>query len=96
MLRIATLKGNVSATAKTYYSKEDNYYHKEITTEWHGNLAQELELHGEVDTKIFEQLLNGKLPNGTTAISNRKTKNSERRMAYDLTFLLQKVLLFKD
>jgi conjugative relaxase-like TrwC/TraI family protein len=86
MLRITTLKGNVSATAKTYYSKEDNYYNKEATTQWHGLLANDLELKGEIDPKIFEKLLVGELPNGKQLITNTKAKNSEHRMGYDLTF----------
>jgi conjugative relaxase-like TrwC/TraI family protein len=86
MIRITTLKGNVSATAKTYYSKEDNYYNKEATTQWHGSLANDLELIGEVDSKIFEKLLIGELPNGKKLITNTKAKNSEHRMGYDLTF----------
>jgi conjugative relaxase-like TrwC/TraI family protein len=86
MLRITTLKGNVSATAKTYYSKEDNYYNKEATTQWHGSLANDLGLTGEVDSKVFEKLLIGELPNGQKLITNTKAKNSEHRMGYDLTF----------
>ncbi len=86
MLRITTLKGNVAATAKTYYSKEDNYYNQEATTQWHGKLAEELNLTGEIDAKIFEKLLIGELPNGTKLITNTKAKKSENRMGYDLTF----------
>ena len=86
MLRITTLKGNVAATAKSYYSKEDNYYNQEATTEWTGTLAYQLGLHGEVDTKVFEQLLNGVLPNGKDMGINGKTKHSEKRMGFDLTF----------
>jgi conjugative relaxase-like TrwC/TraI family protein len=86
MLRITTLKGNVSATAKTYYSKEDNYYNEEATTQWHGLLANDLELKGEIEPKVFEKLLVGEMPNGKQLIINTKAKTSQHRMGYDLTF----------
>lgn len=92
MIRITTIKGNVAATAKTYYSKEDNYYNVEATSAWHGTLCKELSLHGEVDNIIFEKLLNGNLPNGKQALVNRRVKSSQRRMAYDFTFSAPKSL----
>ncbi|MDA8191912.1 MAG: relaxase domain-containing protein [Gammaproteobacteria bacterium] len=53
---------------------------------WGGSLASELGLAGRVDGKVFRDLLEGRLPDGTRFGTDGVEKDGERRMAVDLTF----------
>jgi DNA primase catalytic core len=64
---------NVSLSkGRSYYEKE-NYYSKESAKEhsqWHGKLASELGLTGQVDFKTFDNLLFGLDKNGNSISTN--------------------------
>lgn len=87
MLSITPLK-NASA-AKSYY-EIDNYYSKDSKeaieqSRWWGRGAEKLGLKGYVHLQDFEQLLEGKLPNGEQ-LGRRTQKGKKHRPGYDLTF----------
>lgn len=87
MLSMTPLKD--AQHAKSYYEK-DNYYAKDSVeaaelSHWWGKGATTLGLSGYVKIEEFEQLLQGKLPNGQQL--GRSTANGKKhRPAYDLTF----------
>ena len=79
---------NLSAhQAAHYYSKEDYYSQEEgvSPSRWLGNGAKKLNLSGDVDTEIFQQLLRGQTPDGQNLFS-RKVNIDKRRAATDFTF----------
>lgn len=76
--------GSASGAAQ-YYSAGENYY----TTEgdehlgiWGGEAAARLGLSGSIEPAQFEELLNGKLPNGATVANNA----GEHRPGVDICF----------
>lgn len=73
--------------AASYFAKDDYYTgeHASEASEWGGKGAEYLGLAGEVGKVDFENLLNGKLPNGSIAHSS-----PNRRAGIDLTFSMPK------
>jgi conjugative relaxase-like TrwC/TraI family protein len=73
--------------AASYFAKDDYYVgeHSSEVSAWGGLAAAELGLVGEVDKLAFENLLNGRLPDG------EQVGDPERRRAgMDLTFSMPK------
>lgn len=71
---------NVSATHGSTYFSKDNYYNKDDNikaSEWWGKSAITLGLFGEVERKVFNQLLKGNHPDGGR-LRNRKATGKER------------------
>lgn len=71
-----------------YYSQQDNYYSKEEgieQSEWWGKGAEKLSLSGQVETKLFNQLLQGLLPSGEQ-LGKRVEGEIKHRPGWDLTF----------
>lgn len=63
MLTLA--KVATGAAAASYYEDAHDYYSKDKEpSQWLGEGAQRLGLHGEVDAAIFRDLLDGKMPDG--------------------------------
>jgi len=90
MLSIQVLKssGGGGAALGQYFEKEsaqENYWAAEAkqATAWHGQAAEKLGLSGAVDQQDFENLMDGKLPDGQQLAHGAGGK---RRMGYDLTF----------
>lgn len=80
--------GSVSGDGASYYAA-DNYYTANEGTEqsaWMGKAAEALQLGGKVDPAIFEQVLTGRLPDGTRLDARR----GEHRPGLDLTFSASK------
>ena len=84
MLSTSNLK---SAQAATYFEKDDYYSHEEGPNEsrWFGAGAEQLQLTGGVKQETFQQVLNGKAPDGQPLFS-RKIDPAKRRAATDFTF----------
>ena len=85
MLSVAPVRS--AGGAATYFAKDDYYAgeHASEVSAWGGGGAAELGLAGEVDKATFENLLNGKLPDG------EQVGDPERRRAgLDLTFSMPK------
>ncbi|MBU2804897.1 relaxase domain-containing protein, partial [Acidithiobacillus ferridurans] len=59
------------------------YYQNGAPGQWHGKLAEELGLSGAVSDKVLQDILEGRLPDGT--IFADAAKNPERRAGNDLT-----------
>lgn len=73
----------------SYYQEEkDDYYTKEKQpSEWYGNLSQDLGLLGKnVAKEDFSHLLNGEYKGNTLRDSSYKKKDTNDRLAIDLTF----------
>ncbi|VWX51093.1 MobF family relaxase [Novosphingobium sp. 9U] len=72
-----------AAGAASYFAKDDYYTgeHAEGLSAWGGAGAKDLGLKGEVGKDAFENLLNGKLPDGTVV-----NASENRRAGLDLTF----------
>ncbi|WP_447873127.1 conjugative transfer relaxase/helicase TraI [Serratia fonticola] len=84
MLSLATVKS--AGSAGNYYTDKDNYYViGSMGERWAGEGAAELGLKGEVDQKIFTQLLEGRLPDGSD-LSRMQEGANKHRPGYDLTF----------
>jgi len=88
MLSIQTLKGSSGGQLSAYFEKEageKDYWAREAkeATHWHGRGADALSLAGAVDQQTFENLIEGKLPDGTQLSHGAGGK---RRLGYDLTF----------
>ncbi|MEL0210118.1 MAG: MobF family relaxase [Novosphingobium sp.] len=70
--------------AGEYYSQDNYYTTSELTeaSEWFGNGAESLGLHGVVEEQCFVEVLSGKLPDGSeiTAV------HGEHRPGLDMTF----------
>jgi len=70
----------VELAQKDYYTAQGN----EAGT-WFGQGAVKLGLHGEVDSRTFEQLLRGRSPDGRRDLV-QNAGNPQRQTAWDLTF----------
>lgn len=85
MLSVASVRS--AGGAANYFAKDDYYVgeHASEVSGWGGNGAAELGLSGEVEKKVFEDLLKGRLPDG------EQVGDPERRRAgIDLTFSMPK------
>ena len=85
MLSVAPVRS--AGGAASYFAKDDYYVgeHSSEVSTWGGLAAAELGLVGEVDKLAFENLLNGRLPDG------EQVGDPERRRAgMDLTFSMPK------
>jgi conjugative relaxase-like TrwC/TraI family protein len=73
--------------AASYFAKDDYYTaeHSSEATGWAGKGAEELGLSGDVSKEDFENILNGKLPDGTLV-----NQTANRRTGIDLTFSMPK------
>lgn len=73
--------------AASYFAKDDYYTaeHSSEATGWGGKGAEELGLSGDVTKEDFENILNGKLPDGTLV-----NQTANRRTGVDLTFSMPK------
>ena len=82
-----SLKNITSAKAAASYYEKDNYYtNPEDSREhssWWGQGAESLGLSGPVDPHVFEQVLDGELPNGDVIRAGTSGKD---RVAVDATF----------
>ncbi|PAV02545.1 hypothetical protein CBG25_10265 [Arsenophonus sp. ENCA] len=86
MLSVKNLTSGGASASANYYEEKDNYYFVgEEGTGWFGKGAERLGLTGTVDRNTFEQMLEGKLPDGTQLTFNKTGKN-QHRPGYDLTF----------
>jgi conjugative relaxase-like TrwC/TraI family protein len=86
MMSLSAVGGGSDAAG--YYQK-DNYYTRDEATEasgWNGKAADELDLKGQVDEKVFADVLDGKLPNGVE-IKNAKGEHSA---GWDITLSASK------
>lgn len=76
-------KVSTGAAAGAYYEEADDYYHQDRSpSAWQGEGAARLGLSGEVDAKRFQDLLDGKLPEG----GQLHNATEGRRGGTDLTF----------
>lgn len=85
MLSVANVR---SASGAANYFANDNYYSKDDADrsgQWFGKGAEALGLTGQVDAKVFDSLLKGKLPDGT-----RVGREDHHRSGTDLTFSMPK------
>ena len=72
--------------AAGYYSDKDNYYVLgSLESKWMGKGAGELGLSGHVDNLALTEVLQGKLPDGTS-LSRMQEGKETHRPGYDLTF----------
>ncbi|WP_119712676.1 MobF family relaxase [Arsenophonus endosymbiont of Aleurodicus floccissimus] len=86
MLLVKNLTSRGASASAHYYEEKDNYYFVgEERTQWFGKGAERLGLTGTVDRNTFEQMLEGKLPDGSQLTCNKMGKN-QHRPDYDLTF----------
>lgn len=79
-----------SATKSVSYFEEDNYYLKDVPGAtpqnfWYGKTAKELKLSGEIQSKDFENILLGFLPNGER-LGVERDGEIKHRPGWDLTF----------
>ncbi|MBB3862680.1 conjugative relaxase-like TrwC/TraI family protein [Novosphingobium hassiacum] len=85
MLSVANVR---SASGAASYFAADNYYANadaDRSGQWIGAGAAALGLAGQVDSAVFDKLLQGELPNGT-----RVGRENQHRAGTDLTFSLPK------
>lgn len=85
MLSVSSVRS--SGGAANYFAK-DNYYTVSENEEagiWHGKGAADLGLQGMVEREAFEDILNGKLPNGELV-----GQTNGRKLGIDLTFSMPK------
>ncbi|TXH13938.1 MAG: conjugative relaxase, partial [Gammaproteobacteria bacterium] len=85
MLSVSSVRS--SGGAANYFAK-DNYYTVSENEEagiWHGKGAADLGLRGTVQKEAFEDILNGKLPNGQLI-----EQKENRKLGMDLTFSMPK------
>jgi conjugative relaxase-like TrwC/TraI family protein len=85
MLSVATVRS--AGGAASYFAKDDYYTgeHASEVSAWGGRGAAELGLVGEVEKQLFEDLLNGRLPDG-----EQVGDLDRRRAGIDLTFSMPK------
>jgi conjugative relaxase-like TrwC/TraI family protein len=75
---------NAAAAAGGYYERDDYYSEDgQSPSTWYGRGADALHLEGHVDRQTFHDMLDGRLPDGTTMSAGR---NGDRRPAFDATF----------
>ncbi len=72
-----------AAQASTYYERDNYYSHGQGPSQWWGKAAEKLGLEGLVDRDTFDDLLHGKMPDGTELPGGHKGK---RLPGYDMTF----------
>lgn len=78
--------------AAHYYKETDDYYREEASapSRWHGELAREFNLEGEVEKEDFVALLSGDMPDGSRLGRWGKNADGEtvwqHRPGYDCTF----------
>lgn len=84
---MVSVTGVTSGQAEHYYQK-DNYYTKQ-EGQWQGKGAEELGLQGEVKKEDFQNVINGKAPDGSFEIQNGG-EGHEHRAGVDLTFSASK------
>lgn len=85
MLSVASVR---TAGGAASYFAGDNYYTIENSSEtsvWGGKGAEALGLSGQVSKEAFENVLNGKLPDGTLV-----NQTADRRIGVDMTFSMPK------
>ncbi|WP_103727323.1 MobF family relaxase [Novosphingobium sp. HII-3] len=85
MLSTASVRS--AGGAASYFAKDDYYTaeHSAEATGWGGKGSDELGLTGDVKKEDFENLLNGKLPDGSQV-----NQSANRRSGIDLTFSMPK------
>ncbi|EKE6653192.1 conjugative transfer relaxase/helicase TraI [Salmonella enterica subsp. enterica serovar Bredeney] len=82
MLSIAPIAGGGAG----YYTAQDNYYFLgSAESRWLGEGAKALGLEGTVDARQLDELIAGRLPDGTSLERMSEGKNTHRS-GYDLTF----------
>ncbi|MEG0176000.1 MAG: conjugative transfer relaxase/helicase TraI, partial [Aeromonas sp.] len=82
MLSIAPIAGGGAG----YYTARDNYYFLgSAESRWLGEGAKALGLEGAVDPRQLDELIAGRLPDGTSLERMSEGKNTHRS-GYDLTF----------
>ena len=94
MLSLKSLSGSSARGIVDYLEgrelvkdQERGYYAgRGAPSAWGGSLAAELGLKGRVNAKVFQGLLEGRLPDGTRFGTDGVEKDGHRRMAIDLTF----------
>jgi len=92
MLSTAVIKN--AGQASSYFMERDDYYEKEGAlfekpSTWYGKGAKELGLKGNIDKKVYTNLLHGLLPNGEQ-IGLTKSGEIKHRCGFDLTVSLPK------
>lgn len=84
MMSFSTIKS--AGTAAGYYSNQDNYYVLgSLDSRWEGKGADELGLSGPVDNATLTDILQGRLPDGSS-LSRKVDGKETHRPGYDLTF----------
>ena len=82
MLSIAPIAGGGAG----YYTAQDNYYFLgSAESRWLGEGAKELGLEGAVDARQLDELIAGRLPDGTS-LERMSGGVNTHRSGYDLTF----------
>jgi conjugative relaxase-like TrwC/TraI family protein len=91
MLSIARMKGSSTAIARYY--KTGDYYTKSPgeSDAWGGKLAADLELAGTIDGKLFQAVLEGKIPGTDMQLGRRRVDANgeisiEHTPGWDFTF----------
>ena len=75
-----------ASRAAHYFSATDDYYSKEGAGTWLGKAASRLGLVGPVDSKQFRDLLEGRLPDGSSIHKTFDARSSAKRHGWDFTF----------
>ena len=77
-----------AGAAAAYYSEVDDYLKEgdHAPTQWQGRGAEELGLHGSVQTRDATALLDGRLPNGEVLGRSGTDGEREHRAGWDATF----------
>lgn len=75
-----------ASRAAHYFSATDDYYSKEGVGTWLGKAAQRLGLEGLVDPKRFRDLLEGRLPDGSSIHKTFDARTATKRHGWDFTF----------
>ena len=77
-----------TGAAAAYYSEVDDYLKEgdHAPTQWQGRGAEELGLHGSVQTRDATAMLDGRLPNGEVLGRSGADGEREHRAGWDATF----------
>lgn len=75
-----------ASRAAHYFSATDDYYSKESVGIWLGKAVQRLGLEGPVDPKRFRDLLEGRLPDGSSIHKTFDARTATKRHGWDFTF----------